>query len=85
MKIIKKQLIVLIIFSALVSIASIIHGIYFDLELDEIKRLTIGGIIFTFIVFFPAIIILEKIFDINNNIEIKKINQRLDKLEKRKK
>lgn len=52
-----------------------------DLDLTQIKRLTIEGIILTLVVIFPAILILEKIFDINNNKRIQKINKRLNKIE----
>jgi len=85
MKSLKFQLLILILFSLLVSIASIIHGVYFDLRFEEIKRLTVEGLIFTFIVVFPALLILEKIFDINNKDEMAKINKRLIKLEKKRK
>jgi len=82
-KLIKKQLLILFVFSFLVSIASIIHGVFFDLQFEQIKRLTIEGLIFTLIVIFPAIVFLEWVFDINNRKSYEKINQRLIKLEKK--
>jgi len=75
MKIIKKQILILLIFSILTSIAMIIHGLYMDLDVTQIKRLTLEGIILTFLVIFPAILFLEWIFDLNNKQEIKKINK----------
>jgi len=81
MKTIKKQLITLVIFSILVSIGAIIHGLFFDLDVDEIKRLTIEGIVITFLVVFPGILILEKIFDINNQKELVRVNKRINNLE----
>ncbi len=53
----------------------IIHGLYMDLDVTQIKRLTLEGIILTFLVIFPAILFLEWIFDLNNKQEIKKINK----------
>ena len=79
----KKQIILLLIFSILAAIAGIIHGIFFDLEWNEIKRLTIQGIILTIIVIFPALLILERIFDLNNTKKFNEIEKRLKKLEKK--
>ena len=49
----KKQILILFVFSIMVAIAGIIHGIFFDLEWEQIKRLTIEGLILTLIVVFP--------------------------------
>jgi len=84
-KLLKKQILILFVFSFLVSIASIVHGIFFDLQFEQIKRLTIEGLIFTLIVIFPAIIFLEWVFDINNKKNYNELNQRLIKLEKKRK
>jgi hypothetical protein len=84
-KLLKKQILILFVFSFLVSIASIVHGIFFDLQFEQIKRLTVEGLIFTLIVIFPAIIFLEWVFDINNKKNYNELNQRLIKLEKKKK
>ncbi len=81
--IIKKQLFLLLVLAILISIAGIIHGIFFDLDFEQIKRLTLSGIIFTLIVVFPFLIILEKIFDLNNNKKINELNKRIKKLEKK--
>ena len=82
-KLIKKQIIILFIFSILASITAIVHGIFFDLEFSAIKRLTIEGLILTLIIIFPAILFLEYIFDINDKQEIDSINRRLTKLERK--
>ena len=84
MKNIKKQIVILLIFSIGATIAMIIHGVFFDLELNQIKRLTIEGVIITALIIFPAILLLEWIFDINNKTKIQEIEKRLTKLEKRK-
>ncbi len=83
--IIKKQVMVLVVFSLLVSIGAIIHGVYMDLDYNQISRLTVEGILLTFFVIFPAILFLEWIFDINNKKRIDELNNRIRKLEKKRK
>jgi hypothetical protein len=85
MRILGKQVLVLFVFSVLVSIAMIVHGIFFDLEFEQIRRLTLEGLIFTFVIIFPAIIFLEWVFDINNKRKFDEVDRRLGKLEKRRK
>ncbi len=68
--------------SILVSIGAIIHGIFFDLAWDKIKRLTFGGLIFTFVVVFPGVLFLEWVFDINNKVEMERLERRVRKLER---
>ena len=80
----KKELIGTLIFSLTASIALIIHGIFFDLDFSQIKRLSIGGFFFTFVLTFLGLIILERIFTFEENQEIIKIKNRLNKLEKKK-
>lgn len=84
LKIINKQILIILVFSIISAVVAIIHGIFFDLDLGQIKRLTLEGIILTFFVIFPIIIFLEYVFDINNKKELDKINRRLAKLEKKK-
>jgi len=79
----KKQVLITLIFAALFSIACIIHGIFFDLKWDEIERLTLKGFIFTLIVIFPTLLILEKIFDLNNEKKFEEIEKRIRRLERR--
>jgi hypothetical protein len=76
---------VLVVFSLLVSIGAIIHGVYMDLDYNQISRLTVEGILLTFFVIFPAILFLEWIFDINNKKRIDELNNRIRKLEKKRK
>lgn len=83
MKIITKQILILFVFSILISIAMIIHGIFFDLDFSQIKRLTIEGLVLTFIIVFPAILFLEWIFDLNNRQELNKVNKKINKLKKK--
>ena len=62
----KKQILILLVFSVLLAIGAIIHGIFFDLDFTQIKRLTFEGLLLTLFVVFPAILFLEWVFDINN-------------------
>jgi len=82
-KLLKKQILILFVFSLLVSVGAIIHGIFFDLAFEEIKRLTFEGLIFTLLIIFPAVIFLEWVFDINNKKKYDKLNRRLNKLERK--
>lgn len=84
-KILKKQVLIILVFSLMTSIVAIIHGIFFDLKFDEIKRLTFEGIVLTLLVIFPIILFLEWVFDINNKKEHDNLEQRIIKLEKKKK
>ena len=81
---VKKQVLILFVSSVLVSVGAIVHGIFFDLAFEEIRRLTFGGLIFTFVVVFPGVLFLEWVFDINNKVEMDLLKKRIGKLEKRK-
>ena len=61
----------------------IAHGIFFDLDFSQIKRLSFEGFIFTFILVFIGLVILEKIFNIEEDAEIVAIKKRLIKIEKK--
>jgi len=76
----KKQVLILLVFSLLISIASIIHGIFFDLDFTQIKRLTLEGLLLTLLVVFPAILFLEWIFDLNNRKKFEELERKLRKL-----
>lgn len=80
---IKKQFIIFLVFSFFISILAIIHGIFFDLDFSQIKRLTIEGIIVTFILILPLIIFIEWVFDLNNKKKFEEIEKRLRKVEKK--
>ncbi|MEJ2267571.1 MAG: hypothetical protein P8X70_00655 [Nanoarchaeota archaeon] len=82
-KFLGKQILIIFVVSVLLAIACIIHGVFFDLNLEQIKRLTIGGLIFTTIVLFPIILVLEWVFDINNKKRFEEIEKRLKKLERK--
>ena len=84
LKLLRVQILVLLVFALLVSIASIIHGVFFDLEFEQIKRLTFQGLIFTLIVIFPSLIFLEWVFDLNNKRKFEEIEKRMERLEKKK-
>ena len=80
---IKKQVLILLVFSILVSVGAIIHGIFFDLEFDQIQRLTFEGLVLTFLLIFPGILFLEWVFDINNKKEVDRLEKKIIKLEKK--
>lgn len=84
LKFLKRQVLVIFIFSIMAAIAGIIHGIFFDLDWEQIRRLTFEGIVITIIVFFPSILFLEWVFDLNNKKKINELETRIRKLEKRK-
>jgi len=73
---VKKQVLLLFVLSIALSAVLIIHGIFFDLDFSQIKRLTLEGIIFTFLIVFPLLLFLEWVFDMDNKA-------RFDELEKR--
>ncbi len=81
---IKRKLVATFVFSLVVSIGLIIHGVFFDLDFSQIERLTIGGFVFTFILVFGALLIMEKIFDLENHVEFKELEQRVSRMEKKK-
>lgn len=72
-----------LLFSGVASLLLIIHGVLFDLDLEELGRLTLEGFIITFIMVFVGLLILEKIFTLEGDEEILKIKKRLTKLEKK--
>ena len=74
-----KQVAILFVFSMLVTLAVIIHGLFFDLNFSEIKRLTLEGFVLTLAVIFPALLFLEWIFDINNREDMKRIEKKIKK------
>jgi len=43
LKLLGKQIIILLVFSILVSIGSIIHGVYMDLDVSQIKKINRTG------------------------------------------
>ena len=78
----QKNIFATLLFSVIASLLFIVHGIFFDLDFSQIKRLSLEGFIFTFILVFVGLIILEKIFNIEEDAEIVQIKKRLGKVEK---
>jgi len=54
------------------------------LDFSQIKRLSLEGFVFTFVLVFVGLLILEKIFNLEEDEEIVKIKKRLNKIEKKK-
>lgn len=84
MKRFSKKISATFVFSIITAIILIIHGVFFDLDISQIERLTIKGFIITFILTFLALIILEKIFTLEEDKEILKLKKRISNLEKKK-
>lgn len=84
-KVIKRKLLATFLFSLIASIGLIIHGVFFDLDFAQIERLTLAGFTLTFIMVFVGLLILEKIFDLENHAEFKNLEKRVSYLEKKKK
>jgi hypothetical protein len=76
---IKKQVLILFVFSILISAASIIHGVFFDLDFSQIQRLTLEGFVLTLFIIFPAILFLEWVFDLNNQKRFEEIERKVRK------
>ena len=79
----EKKIFATFIFSVITSLIMIAHGIFFDLDFSQIKRLSIEGFLLTFVLVFTGLIILERIFNIEEDIEIIKIKERLRRIERR--
>ncbi len=78
----EKKIFATIIFSVVASALMIVHGLFFDLDVSQIKRLSIEGFLFTFVLVFVGLVILEKIFNIEEDSEIVGIKKRIGKIEK---
>jgi len=77
----KKQILYLFIISLFGSVAGIAHGVFFDLQWSQIGRLSLYGIVFTTVIIFPALLVFEYVFDIDNQAEITDLKNRVEKLE----
>jgi len=82
-KLFKRKLLATFLFSAVAAVILIAHGIFFDADWSQIGRLTLKGFVFTFILSFTALVILERIFNLEDHEEIISIKRRLGKLEKK--
>lgn len=83
--ILQRKLLATFLFSVFASVIGIIHGIFFDLDFAQIKRLSLGGFVLTFLLIFPTLLLLEWIFDLENHEEIKHMKERISKLERKRK
>ncbi len=77
----KQQLIYSLLLSVIISIGLIIHGIFLDLDFNQLERFTLGGFIVIYIIVFIFLYVIEKLFDLNNEEEISELRKRLNKLE----
>jgi len=85
LKSVRRKILATFVFSILASVGAIIHGIFLDLDFNQIQRLSIEGFFVTFLVVFPSLLLLEWIFDLENHEEFKIVEKRISKLEKKKK
>ncbi len=76
-----KQILMFCAVSVLGAIGGIAHGVFFDLDFSQIKRLTFQGVLFTSLLVFPALLFIEWLFDWNNAEEMEDIKRRIKRLE----
>lgn len=81
LKSVKRKLIATLVFSIFAAIGAIIHGIFFDVDITQIKRISIEGFVLTYIIVFPGLLLLEWIFDLENKEEFKILERRISKIE----
>jgi len=62
----KEQVIITAFLSVFFSIFAIAHEAFFDLDFSAFSRLSIGGVLFTSVFIFVALILIESLFDLNN-------------------
>jgi heme/copper-type cytochrome/quinol oxidase subunit 4 len=84
LKSVRRKILATFVFSILASIGAIIHGIFLDLDINQIQRLSLEGFLVTFLVVFPSLLLLEWIFDLENHEEFKIVEKRISELEKKK-
>jgi len=80
----QKKVLYTFLFSLVSALLLIIHGVFFDLDFSQIQRLSLEGFIFTFILVFVGLLILEKIFTLSEDEEILSLKKRVGRLEKKK-
>ncbi|HKZ33812.1 MAG TPA: hypothetical protein VJ142_01065 [Candidatus Nanoarchaeia archaeon] len=81
----KQKLLATVVFSVIAAVLLIIHGVFFNLDFEQIRRLSLEGFAFTFVLVFIGLIVLERIFTLEEDAEILSLKKRLSKLEKPKK
>ncbi len=79
---VKRKFAATLLFSLLASVAGIVHGIFFDMDISQLSRFTAEGFVLTFVVLFPSLLFLEWIFDLEDKEEFKVLESRIGKLEK---
>jgi len=79
----RKKFVATFVFSVVASVMMIVHGLFFDLDFSQIRRLSIEGFLFTFVLVFVGLIILEKIFNLEEDAEIVGIKKRLGRVERK--
>lgn len=79
----EKKLFATFVFSVVTSLLMIVHGVFLDLDFSQIRRLSLEGFVFTFILVFIGLIILEKIFNIEEDAEIVALKKRVGKIERK--
>ena len=55
----KRKILATIIFSIIAAVILIVHGLFLDLDITQVSRLTLGGFIATFVLVFVGLLILE--------------------------
>ncbi|NCF75535.1 MAG: hypothetical protein GWO87_03560 [Xanthomonadaceae bacterium] len=83
LKVNKKQFTILLFSSLLISVLAISHGVFFDLDITQIKRLTFAGIIITMFITLFFLFFLEWVFDLDNNAKIEKLCKEIEDIKKR--
>ena len=81
----KQKLLATVVFSVIAAVLLIIHGVFFNLDFEQIRRLSLEGFAFTFVLVVIGLIVLERIFTLEEDAEILSLKKRLSKLEKPKK
>ena len=84
LKSIRRKFITTVLFSLIASLFSIVHGIFLDADITQLKRLSIEGFLLTFLVIFPALLLLEWLFNLEDHEEFKIIEKRITILERNK-
>jgi len=77
----KKQILMLLVVAIFGAAGGIVHGIYFDLDFSQMKRLSLLGVVFTTLIIFPALLFFEYLFDWNNKEEMRLLKERVERLE----
>ncbi len=83
LKSVKRKLILTLFFSIFMSVGAIIHGAFFDLDFSQLNRFSFGGLFLTFSVFFPSLLFIEWVFDLEDKEEFKLLEGRVGRIEKK--